>query len=268
MSDLHLASEANRDALHALPSFRNDWLIVAGDVGEKFEHIRLAFEILTQKFEKVFWVPGNHDLWAIPETRDARPLAGEARYSALIDCARAYGVSTPEDPFEIWNGAGGPCVIAPLFLLYDYSFRPDAIARDEVVSWASEQGSVCADEFFLDPAPWQSREDWCAARCAETERRLQDIPAGMQTILVNHYPLRSDLIHIPRVPRFTPWCGTRRTENWHQRYNAKVVISGHLHTRRTDWRDATRFEEVSLGYPRQWDQTKGMSHYLRNILPA
>jgi hypothetical protein len=87
----------------------------------------------------------------------------------------------------------------------------------------------------------------------------------MKTILVNHYPLRRDLVDIPRVPRFIPWCGTRRTENWHIRFNASVVISGHLHTRRTDWRDGTRFEEVSLGYPHQWDRRLGMAHYLRDI---
>ena len=36
--------------------------------------------------------------------------------------------------------------------------------------------------------------------------------------------------------------------------------------RRTDWRDGTRFEEVSLGYPRQWDPAKGVADYLREIL--
>ena len=76
ISDLHLASSANREALVELPAFNSDWLIVAGDIGEKFEHVRLAFEILTQRFAKVFWVPGNHDLWAIPEERGATPLRG------------------------------------------------------------------------------------------------------------------------------------------------------------------------------------------------
>jgi hypothetical protein len=74
-------------------------------------------------------------------------------------------------------------------------------------------------------------------------------------------------VRIPRIPRFTPWCGTRRTEDWHRRYRAVVAVSGHLHVRRTDWRDDTRFEEVSLGYPKQWDQAKGVAAYLREIMP-
>lgn len=268
ISDLHLASPANRDALVELPAFSDDWLIVAGDIAERFDHVRLAFENLTQKFAKVFWVPGNHDLWAIPEDRDQPALAGEDRYRALVEIARGFGVVTPEDPYEIWTGPGGEHVIAPLFLLYDYSFRPDHIDRDTVVAWAREEGAVCADEMFLNPTPWQSRDAWCAQRIEATERRLAELPEGMPTILINHYPLRSDLIHIPRAPRFTPWCGTRRTEDWHTRFNASVVVSGHLHTRRTDWRDGTRFEEVSLGYPRQWDQSLGIEPYLRDILPG
>ncbi len=268
ISDLHLASAPNRDALDALPPHRDDWLIVAGDIAERFDRIRQAFETLTGKFAKVFWVPGNHDLWSLPDSSGAPVLSGEARYRALVDCAREFGVVTPEDPFETFEGPGGPHVIAPLFLLYDYSFRPDHVEREDVVAWAREEGAVCADEYFLSPAPFDTREDWCAGRLEETERRLAALPEGTKTVLVNHYPLRRDLIHIPRAPRFTPWCGTRRTEDWHQRFNASVVISGHLHTRRTDWRDGARFEEVSLGYPRQWDQAKGMAFYLRDILPV
>jgi hypothetical protein len=34
------------------------------------------------------------------------------------------------------------------------------------------------------------------------------------------------------------------------------------------WRDDVRYEEVSLGYPRDWDQARGINWYLREILPA
>ena len=37
ISDLHLGYEINREALKALPPHPDDWLIVAGDVGEKRE---------------------------------------------------------------------------------------------------------------------------------------------------------------------------------------------------------------------------------------
>jgi hypothetical protein len=33
-----------------------------------------------------------------------------------------------------------------------------------------------------------------------------------------------------------------------------VVVYGHLHIRRTTQYDGVRFEEVSLGYPREWSK--------------
>lgn len=269
ISDLHLANAANRQALDALPACPDDWLILAGDVGERFEHLRLAFEETTRRFARVLWVPGNHELWSVPEAgSDAPPLGGEARYMALVELARSYGVLTPEDPYPLWTGPGGPCVVAPLFLLYDYSFRDADVVRADVVEWARERGCVCADEVYLRPDPYPSAEAWCAARLRQTEARLAELSPALPTVLVNHFPLRRDLIHIPRVPRFTPWCGTVATEDWHRRFNAVAVVTGHLHTRRTDWRDGTRFEEVSLGYPRQWNPARGMADYLREILPG
>lgn len=267
ISDLHLASPANRHALAGLPDFPDDWLILAGDVAERFDDLRQAFLEVTRRFSKVFWTPGNHELWISPSEGTSAPR-GEARYRALVDLARSFGVTTPEDPYSLWAGPDGPCLIAPLFLLYDYSFRPAHVQRDDVIPWAAEARSVCADETLLDFAPHASREAWCWQRCALTQDRLAAIDPSLPTILINHFPLREELIHIPRIPRFKPWCGTRLTQSWHQRFNAKVVVTGHLHTRRTDWRDGSRFEEVSLGYPRQWDTSRGLAHYLREILPG
>ena len=64
------------------------------------------------------------------------------------------------------------------------------------------------------------------------------------------------------------WCGTRRTEDWHVRFPVKAVVYGHLHQPATHMRDGVRFEEVSLGYPPDWDQAQGLQGYLREILPG
>ena len=78
--------------------------------------------------------------------------------------------------------------------------------------------------------------------------------------------MRADLIRMPRIPRFTPWCGTVLTDDWHRRFQAVAVVTGHLHTRRTDVVDECRFEEVSLGYPRQWQWDGGIDSYFRVVL--
>jgi 3',5'-cyclic AMP phosphodiesterase CpdA len=262
-SDLHLTYDANRDALAELPPSPDDWLIVAGDVSSQMDDLAFALEILTSRFAQVLWTPGNHDLWS-DRSSDTR---GEARYLALVQLCRTFGVLTPEDPYVVWPGDGVTHVV-PMFLLYDYSFRPADVAFEDAVAWSRSSGVLCADERLIDPAPFASRAAWCHARTEATEARLDALPAGAPTVLVNHWPLRYDLARPPRIPRFSIWCGTTRTESWGRRYRARCVVSGHLHLRTTMWREGVRYEEVSLGYPRDWRRERGVAWYLREILPG
>jgi predicted phosphodiesterase len=256
LSDLHLGHAANRDALERAGQYSDDWLILAGDVGERPAHLELALRHLAPRFARLVWVPGNHDLWGAP---------GQQRYDELVAICRAHGVLTPEDPYAAWPGDAATFVV-PMFLLYDYSFRPPDVPAERAIAWARASGIGCGDEHLLDPAPWPSRPAWCHARCAWTAERLAALPAGARTVLVNHWPLRYDLARPPRIPRFSIWCGTEMTDPWGRRYRARVVVSGHLHLRTTLWRDGVRYEEVSLGYPRDWNASRGLDWYLRDVL--
>jgi 3',5'-cyclic AMP phosphodiesterase CpdA len=263
ISDLHLSHRANRDALDRLGHYPGDWLIVAGDVGEQPLHLELALAALSSRFARVIWTPGNHDLWCPSGARDR--TRGAARYDELVAICRAHGVTTPEDPYPEWPTAPGTFLV-PMFLLFDYSFRPAGVTEADAIAWARETGVVSGDELQLSPDPWPTRSAWCHARCDATETRLAALPANSRTVLINHWPLRYDLARPPRVPRFSLWCGTRRTEDWGRRYRAIAVVSGHLHLRTTLWRDGVRYEEVSLGYPRDWRPDRGIDAYLREIL--
>ena len=269
LGDLHLRHESNRKALLNLAPHLDDWLIVAGDVGETEEHLRFALTVLSRRFAKLLWIPGNHDLWTIPPHPDEP--RGERKYRRMVELCRSFGVLTPEDPYVAWPGGSegdGPApILAPLFLLYDYTFRPDHIPVEEAVQWAAEEDVLCSDEVLLHPDPYPTRSAWCHARCDDAERRLAAAAERGPTILINHWPLKRDLAILPRVPRFSVWCGTQRTEDWHLRFNAQCVIFGHLHIRATHFRDGIRFEEVSLGYPQNWDADLGVEPYLRQILP-
>ena len=245
ISDLHLGHAANRAGLAKMSaSYQDDWLLLAGDVGEYPAQLELALDELQPRFRQIVWTPGNHDLWKSRENlAPPDPLAvtgaavsvGQARYDELVAICRRRGVLTPDDPFVEWPGEPGT-FIAPLFLLYDYSFRPPDVPLDRAVAWARDTNVVCSDEFLLDPSPWPSRVAWCEARCADAEARLAALPRGARTVLVNHWPLRHDLARPPRIPRFSIWSGTAFTEDWGRRFSARAVVSGHLHFRTTLWR--------------------------------
>jgi 3',5'-cyclic AMP phosphodiesterase CpdA len=66
ISDLHVAHPENRRAVSAIAPHPNDWLIVAGDVAERFRDVRWGLETLRRRFRRMLWVPGNHDLWTLP----------------------------------------------------------------------------------------------------------------------------------------------------------------------------------------------------------
>jgi len=272
ISDLHVGFKANREAIVALPAHPEDWLILCGDIGDTPQQLDFALQVLGQKFAKLIWVPGNHELWTVPRATGQR---GVARYAELVELCRRRGVLTPEDPFPVWQGEGGPHLLAPLFLLYDYSFRPDEVAIEDAVAWAQEEDVICSDEILLHPDPHASFGAWCEARCDESVKRLEAARTGVAhpTVLIAHFPLKQSLAVLPGIPRFMVWCGTRRTEDWHLRFEASIVISGHLHIPCTRYVDGVRFEEVSLGYPEQWRRREvhrgwRLEDHLRQILPT
>jgi len=264
ISDVHVGFEENLRALAAMTPRPQAALVLAGDVGETADQLAMTLDLLQPRFKHLLWCPGNHELWEM----QGGPR-GQAKYEQLIAVCQRRGVLTPEDDYPVWElgGEGERFVIAPMFLLYDYTFVPDGIAPEDAVAWAAETRICCADERLLPPDPYPSRQAWCAARCEYTERRLSQSLQGntLRSVLINHYPLKRELARLPAIPRFCVWCGTRRTEDWHTRFRAAVAISGHLHIRSSKLIDGCRFEEVSLGYPPQWDAARSIDAYVRPI---
>lgn len=268
-SDLHVNHPQNRRLVETIrPTSDEDWLIVAGDVGETMADVEWALGLLGRRFAKVVWAPGNHELWTV--TDDPCTLRGEERYRHLVEVCRRVGVVSPEDPYPVWKGPGGPVALAPLFVLYDYTFRPaGASTKEEGLALAHAAGVVCSDEYVLHTDPHPSREAWCRARVAESERRLSAEPGDVPAVLINHFPLVRQPTKVLTHPEFAQWCGTELTADWHIRFRAEAVVYGHLHIPRTTYYDGVRFEEVSIGYPREQRRRGGLPRgALRQILPT
>jgi hypothetical protein len=269
VSDLHIGYPENRAYAQSLaPEHPDDWLIVAGDVGEAFADVGFVLASLASRFARVIWTPGNHELWTLPGDRVA--LRGAARYDALVTVCRRFGVLTPEDEFPRWPGPDGPVTVAPLFTLYDYSFPAGgtaddrtlgegtagdgtaADARQAALAAARRAGITPMDEGRLHADPYPSLAAWCADRVAATWRRLAAVAGPV--VLVSHWPLSPAPLAALRHPEFAPWCGTTLTGGWHARHGVLACVYGHLHLPRSTRHDGVRFEEVSVGYPREWQR--------------
>jgi 3',5'-cyclic AMP phosphodiesterase CpdA len=267
VSDLHVTHPENRAIVQRLrPRNDADWLIVCGDVSETPADVEWALGLLAERFAKVVWAPGNHELWTTPH--EYPKLRGERRYRQLVDVCRGVGALTPEDPYAVWRGEGGPLTIAPLFLLYDYSFgRNVAPTSEQALALAYQAGVVCSDEFLLHPDPYATRAEWCHARVRNAEARLEGCDEDIPIVIVNHFPLIDAPTKVLWHPEFAQWCGTTRTADWHRRFRTAAVVYGHLHIPRTTWHDGVRFEEVSLGYPREWHRRAADRPILCPIAP-
>ncbi|NNH74993.1 metallophosphoesterase [Nocardia uniformis] len=272
VSDIHVGHQGNKPVVEQIRADSpEDWLIVAGDVGEKTDDIRWALETLRGRFAKVIWVPGNHELWTT--AKDPVQIHGAPRYDYLVALCRDLDVLTPEDPFPVWEGAGaeeygGAVTLAPMFVLYDYSWMPEgALTKAQGLNIARERNVVATDEFLLSSQPYATRDAWCHARVQYTQRRLDALEPNTPVVLINHFPLLRELTDMLFYPEFALWCGTDLTSDWHIRYNTVCSVYGHLHIPRTTFHEGVRHEEVSLGYPREWKRRGLPDKLLRQILP-
>jgi len=293
IADLHSGRPQTWSMLQNLPNYNNDWIILAGDVCDGWSENRFTetLNLFKHRFAKVFWTCGNHELYSLNNSKDKyASLRGVAKYERMVQLCNNAGVITPEDPFEKWtinpsvakNVAPSleddiklpeeteSAYICPIFTLYDYSFRPESVSREDCLNWAQKSKVMCTDEFVLHPDPYLSRDDWCNARVEYTEGRLNKLleEGNPSTVLASHFSLRYDMVYSPYLPRFSIWCGTKKTENWHVKYNAKAVVFGHTHVRNTTSLDNCQFYECSLGYPNQYSKFRKISEYLCHILPT
>lgn len=241
VADLHGAVSDNAGRIDSIrPTDPGDWLIVAGDVAERTDMVLSILNGLRKRFAKVIWAPGNHELFS----RQQDQYQGREKYEELVRGCRRIGVLTPEDPYPVFDGV----TIAPLFTLYDYSFRPAGKSVEESIADARAKGIMLTDAFAI--APFVDVRAWCWDRLAYTVKRLSRISGP--TVLVNHWPLTVEPVNRMYYKEIGLWCGTRHTRDWATRYNAVAVVYGHLHIPGEMIIDGVPHIEVSLGYPKEW----------------
>jgi 3',5'-cyclic AMP phosphodiesterase CpdA len=114
LSDVHIDHEVNANWIAGLSKadHSEDVLILAGDVAHRLRLLEWCLRTLTDRFKKVIFVPGDHDLWVIGEDREKTSVQKFHDVSAGVE---ASGASM--QPFN----EGGVSIV-PLFGWYDYSF--------------------------------------------------------------------------------------------------------------------------------------------------
>lgn len=115
ISDLHTDYPENMVWVERMSAVRytGDILLVAGDVAETYKNFVLTMTLLKERFKRIFYVPGNHDLWC--RTDGENYVDSIEKLHVLLDTCRELGVETSP---AIVNDLG----IIPLFSWYHESF--------------------------------------------------------------------------------------------------------------------------------------------------
>jgi len=230
-SDLHVDFEENRRFIEqlSLSEFTDDALIVAGDVAHRLDLIGETLGLLKQKFEEVFYVPGNHELWVVGDGEDS-----VKKFYHILELCDQLGVHT------------GPAVvggrrIVPLFSWYDDSFdgRVDDPSLQNWVDfrhcrWPS---TVEAPALFFSGL---------------NETRIRTYQE--QTISFSHFLPRPELLPDRQFLRFKGLpqvAGSASIERMVRQLGAQVHVFGHSHIRRDVVLEGVRYVQHHLGYPRE-----------------
>ena len=233
-SDLHTDYKENFDWLKTLSNiaYRDDALIVAGDISDRLPLIRETLLLLRSKFRHVLFTPGNHELWV----RDAEFDSVEKLQQVLELCHEIDVTTTPIRLDDLW--------VVPLFSWYDGVFEPDMQSEKNAArrAWADFH-------FCKWPADAEPLADYFL-RLNEPVLKNYDAPI----VTFSHFIPRSDLLPPKEYLRIS-WLGSvsvcAALDHQIRKLNSNTHICGHTHTTFDRVIDDVRYVQNAVRYPKE-----------------
>ena len=231
-SDLHTDYKENFSWLKKLSgtAYRDDALIVAGDISDRLEVIRETLILLRAKFRHLLFTPGNHELWIRNE-----PFDSIEKLRRILGLCDELGVTTRPVRLEgVW--------VVPLFSWYDGVFHSEEYERSARQSWVDFH--LCKWPEDVAPLP-----DYFL-RLNEPHLKTYDAPV----VTFSHFIPRSDLLPPKEHLRFS-WLESvsicEGLETQIRTLKSHTHICGHTHTTFDRVIDGIRYVQNAVRYPRE-----------------
>jgi Icc-related predicted phosphoesterase len=233
ISDLHTDFRENMLLVEELSdvTYQRDILIAAGDISDRLDTLKSTLALLRTKFMKIFYVPGNHELWV----RKERQTSVEKFFSVLALCETLDIQTSPAKVDAVW--------VVPLFSWYEPQFDADNSGdSDSLGGWADfylckwPTGIGQVSDFFL--------------KMNEPRLLAYDGPV----ISFSHFLPRRDLLPAVERLRFKGLpkvAGCAALDTQIRSLKSGVHVFGHSHISCDRVIDGVRYIQNPLRYPRE-----------------
>ena len=233
ISDLHTDFRENMLLLEQLSdvTHQRDILLAAGDISDSPNTLKSTLALLRAKFRKVFYVPGNHELWVRKESH----TSVEKFFSVLALCETLDIQTRPEKVDAVW--------IVPLFSWYEPQFAAgDGEEDDALGGWA---------DFYFCKWPVGMKQV-CTFFLKLNESRLRSYDGPV--ISFSHFLPRRDLLPAAERLKFKGLpkvAGCAALDEQIRSLKSCVHVFGHSHISCDRIIDGIRYVQNPLRYPRE-----------------
>ena len=231
-SDLHADYRENFSWLKELSgtAYRDDALIVAGDISNRLEVVRETLLLLRAKFRHLLFTPGNHELWVRNDAFDSIE-----KLRLVLEICNELDVTTRPLRLEnLW--------VVPLFSWYDgvfHSEEEESAARHSWVDFHSckwPEDAAPLPDYFL--------------RMNEPHLTTYDAPV----VTFSHFIPRADLFPPKEYLRFS-WLESvslcARLDSQIRALKSHTHVCGHTHIMFDRVIDGVRYLQNAVRYPRE-----------------
>lgn len=261
LSDLHVDYTRNMSLIQEISDieYADDILLLAGDISDNLDRLKICLTHLRAKFRRVFFVPGNHDLWV----RRQECVDSIAKFWRIMDICQSLGVETSpakvadsEDTAGVW--------IVPL---YSWYVKPEEGHCSLYVPKAGDDPalSMWSDNRFTR---WPAMENGGSTADYFLHLNEKNIhrPYDAPVISFSHVLPRTDLIFSAerekkatgirrkdRHPRFnfSRVAGCTCLDKQIRQLNSTIHVYGHQHRDRFRLIHDVLYVSHCLGYPHE-----------------
>lgn len=233
-SDFHVDHKENLLWIEQLSrqDFQQDLLLLVGDVANELPLFTHVMTLLSERFCKVLYVPGNHDLWV------KRSEIGSSfdKLDAIKALCRDLNIGM--EPYVREN-----TMIVPLNGWYDYSFgNPGQVLKN---AWMDYRR-----------CDWEGHSDVQISTIFDNGNIIPDTTGFKTIISFSHFLPRLDLMpaRLPEKYHFLfPVLGTTKLEAHIRTLGSQLHFYGHSHLNRRVVIDGVTYINNAFGYPSERD---------------